>query len=500
VSAATFHNPVITGEPGDDHGDPFVVKYLDSFYLYHSGESHGRRGISVHRSQDLVNWERQGIALEPADSGWAWSDLWAPEVVYERGTFYMYVSGTRRRGPGTPALRWQEGEGDEGGRRLGVARAASPLGPFLPDPEPLLDRWSIDGHPFRDDDGAMWLFYNVHTEDVGPDLLPGTGTVCDRLVTPDRLRGRPLPVTLPSEAWEGVPAGDWYWNEAPFVLKRRGRYYQLYSGGSFMDETYAVGLADALELEGPWHKHPANPVTRSAEPIRGPGHVSVVFGPDAASRYAVYHAYVGADPGRKVLVDRLRWAGDRPVIEGPTADAQPAPAGPALDPDVPHRRAEAWVRGSWLEVGSTRFELSSSDAWHQVEVVLANDRYAVRVGGVLRASRPGAPAGGELFGSDGSVAAVTQSSALEDADIHPIPAGSSYAWHWGGSGPLELSLAARGTIELTFDGEGILLEGDADGFRLIGLARGSGAREIAVRAVGERAAVADLLVCARQRG
>ena len=47
--AATFRNPVIRGAPGDDHGDPFIIKYLDSFYLYPTRETYGRRGVSVHR-------------------------------------------------------------------------------------------------------------------------------------------------------------------------------------------------------------------------------------------------------------------------------------------------------------------------------------------------------------------------------------------------------------------------------------------------------------------
>jgi beta-xylosidase len=153
----TFVNPVIDGAPGEDHGDPFIIKYLDSFYLYHTGDTAGRRGVSVHRSHDLVHWEFQGYALEATDTGWAWPDLWAPEVVYERGRFYVYLSATRGLGgEGPDSLRARDGA--ETGRRLGVARGTDPLGPFVVDDEPLLDQCSIDGHPFRDDDGSMWLF------------------------------------------------------------------------------------------------------------------------------------------------------------------------------------------------------------------------------------------------------------------------------------------------------------------------------------------------------
>jgi GH43 family beta-xylosidase len=488
---------VITGAPGDDHGDPFAIKYLDTFYLYHSGETAGRRGISVHRSKDLVDWEFAGYALEPAEEGWAWSDLWAPEVVYERGVFYMYVSATRRRRGDAPPTRWQHGEGDDEGRRLGLARATSPLGPFTLDAQPLVDGWSIDGHPFRDDDGAMWLFYNVRTEDLDVDgTLPGTGIVCDRLLAPDRLAGEPIPVALPSEAWEGLADGHWYWNEAPYVLKRRGLYYGLYSGGAFYDGTYAVGLVEASSPTGPWRKDAVNRVLRGSGRLTGPGHVSFVFGPDVATRYAVYHAYVDGEPGRKVVLDRFHWAGDRPAIGGPTDGEQPAPPQPAFDPAVPHWRAEAWVRAPWVEIGGRRFELDPPDVWHQVEVVQIDWRYAVRIGGVLRASQPGIqPAG--MFETDGELRAVTVTSCLQDEESHALPAGSSYVWTWGGSGSTEVTLALRGSIELAVGPSRHVLEGSHDRFRLVRLECEGPAENVVAFARGGGATVADLCVYAR---
>jgi hypothetical protein len=58
--------------------------------------------------------------------------------------------------------------------------------------------------------GTCGPFYNVQTADFGgSDGFPGTGTVCDRLVEPDRLAGQPTPVSFPSHDWEGVPTRDW---------------------------------------------------------------------------------------------------------------------------------------------------------------------------------------------------------------------------------------------------------------------------------------------------
>ena len=495
---ARFRNPVISGEPGEDHGDPFVIKYLDSYFLYHTGETSGRRGVSVHRSSDLVHWEFQGYALEAADTGWAWADLWAPEVVYERGTFYMYISG-RDRTAGPSEGPWNFGEG-EAGRRVGVARATSPLGPFVVDERPLTDSWSIDAHPFRDDDGSMWLFYNVRTSDFEgrADSLPGTGTVCDRLLAPDRVEGRPSPVTFPSQAWEGVPTKDWFWNEAPYVLKRRERYYQMYSGGSFTDSSYAIGMAEAASPRGPWRKDPRNPILRGGTRIVGPGHHSFVFGPDVATRYAVYHGYVAGESGRKVNMDRLFWAGDRPLIAGPTEGEQRIPPPPRFDRAVASWRAEAWARGTWVEVADTRFPLAPSDVWHQIEAVRSDGRVAVRIGGVLRSSRPtSTDRSGPGFASDGDVTAETATSFLEDGAIHHLPASSAYVWGWRAPGPLEVSLAVKGRVELEFGGVRQEVASEDDEYRLAQLEDDAGADEIAVTAADGGATVTDLFAYAR---
>jgi GH43 family beta-xylosidase len=496
TSGASFRNPVIAGMNGDDHGDPFVIKFLDSYYLYHTGETSGRRGVSVHRSDDLVRWEFQGYALEPADHGWAWADLWAPEVVYERGTFYMYITARPERA-GASNGPWEFGEGDAG-RRIGLARASSPVGPFVLDEHPLVGHWAIDGHPFRDDDGSMWLFYNVRTAEFGGlDGFPGTGTVCDRLVGPSRLAGQPTRVAFPSAEWEGVPTRDWFWNEAPFVLKRRGRYFQMYSGGCFVDASYSVGLARASALRGPWRKDARNPILSGGRRIRGPGHHSIVYGPNIATRYAVYHGYVDGEEGRKVHVDRVHWAGDRPHISGPTEGEQPAPPAPVYDPDVPHYRAEAWARGSWVEVAGRRFALAPTDVWHQVEVVASSGRVSVRVGGVLRSSAPAdGHAGAPAFTSDGDVVYVTTTSCLEDGLVHGLPAASSYAWRWGGRGPLELTLAVKGSVAVELDGTTHeLAAGDDYGF--VRLSCDTGVDQIVVHANGHGATVADLTVYAR---
>ncbi len=410
----SFTNPVITDDGGSDHGDPFVLRHRGAYFLYHTTDD-GDRGISVHRSADLVQWTFAGIALEPG--GWAQTDVWAPEVIERDGAFLMYVSGTTM-GP--------DGEGVEADRRQGLARAADPLGPFAWDPAPLVpDTWSIDGHPFGE-----WLFYNVRTDATGHDGRPGSGNVVDRLLAPDRPAGDPVPVTFPSEPWEADGAGQAYWNEGAWVMARRGRLHQMYSGGFYREATYGIGTAWADDPRGPWTKDPANPIFRSGSRITGPGHHSVTVAPDGVTPYAVYHAYDGGRPGRKVHLDRLFWCGDRPAIGAgrPTEGPQPAPPGPVYDPAVPHWHAELWASGG-VAIAGAGIELGP----HLRHVCARQGPAGLRilVDGAERASRPGrhAPPAGAIV-----------TSHLDDDGLHALP----HAWAWGGSGPVEVSAAVRG--------------------------------------------------------
>jgi GH43 family beta-xylosidase len=467
-----FTNPVVTDDRGADHGDPFVLRHRGEYFLYHTTDD-GDRGISVHRSADLVHWEFAGHALEPG--GWAQTDVWAPEVVHAGGEFLMYVSATTI-GP--------DGEGIEADRRQGLARAPGPLGPFRWDDAPLVrDAWSIDGHPFRAADGSDWLFYNVRTEETRFEGRGGSGNVVDRLLAADRLAGAPAPVVFPSERWEGSAAGDAYWNEGAWVIERRGRLHQMYSGGFYREATYGIGTAWADDPRGPWTKDPANPIFASGDRITGPGHHSVAMAPDGVTPYVVYHAYDGDRPGRKVHLDRLHWCGDRPALAGgrPTEGAQPLPPGPVHDPAVPHWHAELWAEGAIriagvdVDLGGTLRHVQARQGPGGLRVLLDGTEH-LRAPGV---HRPELPAGAIL------------TSHLEDEAIHRLVPGTPHVWPWGGGGPLEITLAVRGEARLP---TGEHARGERGRYSLLRALLPDGAGEIRVEGDGE---VTDLVATAR---
>jgi GH43 family beta-xylosidase len=513
----TFVNPVLDTGPGRDHGDPFVLRHGGRYYLYYTGSS----GIEVWAGTDLTHWTPAGLALVAPDGDhWAQVDLWAPEVLYADGWFHMYVTGTRRPAGGT-ATHAGAGvgvnHGDDQMRRQGVARSRDPLGPFEFGDAPLLDVWSIDGHPFVDLDGRRWLFYNVRDDSTRyRGVVPGCGNLVDELVTPGTLRGQPAPVALPDAPWEGSRSGEWYWNEGPTVLRRRGRYVQMYSGGWYGDASYGVGFAAAEDPRGPWVKAPHNPVFVSGSRITGPGHHCVTTGPDGVTPYAVYHGYVDGLPGRKVHVDRLHWSTEGPRLGGgpmpgrPTETPQPLPDGPAHDPAVPYWHAELWARGDRVHLGEVTVDLPAGhDAL--VDVTLREQDVRVLVDGRLVV--PGAPAGeaarvahalvaGDAV--DGQVRSLALTTRREDEDLRVLAAGELLSVPWGGSLPVELSLAVDGAAVVRLrDGETVVAErslaGGADLPELVLLRTDRRVDVVEVQAGPDGVLVSDLVLTARPR-
>ncbi|MBE2319431.1 glycoside hydrolase family 43 protein [Solirubrobacter sp. CPCC 204708] len=487
----TFVNPVITDDRGADHGDPFVIRHLGEYFLYHTTDD-GDLGVSVWRSGDLVDWEFEGHALEPQPGTWAETDLWAPEVRYHAGTFYMYVAGTRIR---------PDGHGVESARRQGVARADNPLGPFVLDDAPLVtDVWSIDGHPFQDEDGSLWLFYNIRTGATRFGDQPGSGNVVDRLVGPAELEGNPTPVAFPSQRWEGSAAGDAYWNEGSWVLKRRGRYHQLYSGSHYRDATYGIGLTSARTLRGPWVKDP-DPILRSGERITGPGHHSVILAPDGVTTYAVYHGYDRGQPGRKVHLDRVHWCGDRPVIGSgaavghPTEDPQPVPPGPVHDAAVPFWHADLFVQGPRLSIGELTLDLDPSPRPWRVRISQGWLGMRVWVDGRLRLQTRGLHT--PDLACDGELLECRVTSHVEDEAVRWLTPGEEFAWPWGGTGPFELSLAVRGSARVVAGDASTEITSPVERFALVRLNVPRGADEVVVTGLDRGAEVTDMVVTAR---
>ncbi len=324
----TYQNPVWPGYLAD----PFILKWQGEYYAYGTGSSSGDipqsdgRMFSVLHSKDLAHWEDLGGALEALCDP-VCSAYWAPEVAERDGTFYMYYSAA-------------SGSDDEH-HRLRVAVAGHPAGPFVDTGRILLpdEGFTIDAHPFRDPRNGQWYLFFARDFFDG---RVGTGTAVvpleDDMITPADV---PRTVLRASADWHifernrhiyGREWEAWHTVEGPFVVVHDGLYYCFYSGGAWHSHAYGVGYGVADNVLGPYHDewgHTGPSVLRGIEgKVLGPGHNSVVLGPDDRTEFVVYHAWDVEKTARRMCIDPLLWTPDGPRCAGPTVDPQPLPVGP----------------------------------------------------------------------------------------------------------------------------------------------------------------------------
>ncbi|HEX8070012.1 MAG TPA: glycoside hydrolase family 43 protein [Pyrinomonadaceae bacterium] len=349
-----------------DFPDPYVLKFRGEYWAYCTSFWRDGRAFGVMRSRDLVRWEELAGALAPLPG--AHPCYWAPEVVYRQGRFLMYYS-----------------VGNEKLMHIRVAVADHPAGPFEDTGHQLTHaEFAIDPHVYAAPDGTRWLFYAT---DFLTHTHIGTGTVRDRLLDDFTLAGEARPVTRARYDWQvydphRVEKGGvrWHTVEGPFVLAHKGRLYQMFSGGNWQNLTYGVSYAvsESVECADEWRQTADGqrvlPILRTIPgQVIGPGHNSVVRGPDNRQLFCVYHRW-REGVGRVLAIDPLDFVGERMTVLGPTTTPQPAPNAPTFADHFDEARADglgdAWTpRGGRWSVAAG--EVRQDDADGVAEAVCA---------------------------------------------------------------------------------------------------------------------------------
>ena len=314
--------------------DPFVWRHKGEYYAVGTGplETSGQvveaerastglltqfRIFPMLRSDDFVTWHAVGGALLPPDPALG-DAFWAPEVAFHEGTFYLYYSVGR----------------EDKYHQLRVATSSHPMGPYQDTGKTLIDPsvcpFAIDPHPFQDEDDCWYLFYARDFLDTEGGARAGTALVVDRMVDMTTVAGEPQTVLRAHWDWQRFQADrpmygetwDWHTLEGPCVRKHEGRYYCFYSGGRWETETYGVDYAVADSVMGPYVDSGSSSgarVLRTAPGhLLGPGHNSLVVGPDDESEFFAYHAWDTGRDARRLCLDRLLWTPDGPRCSGPT--------------------------------------------------------------------------------------------------------------------------------------------------------------------------------------
>ena len=304
-----------------DPGDTFWYMYCTN-EIFHDGSPLHLMPIS--KSQDLVHWSYAGDVFQQMP-GWVAPDggLWAPDVQYFNGKYYLYYAVSSTTIPGSAIF---------------VTTSNTPTGPWSANSIPVVApgsapccsglRKTIDPAVVQDDSGQRFIFFGTFA-----------GGISARMLSADGMTSFPeteIQITVPNRY------------EAPYVVKRNGYYYLFVSASDCCRGPltgYSVFAGRSNNLLGPYVDRdgvsmldsrvggtPA--LVMNGNRFVGPGHNAVLT--DAAGQdWVVYHAvdvnkpfFANGWTRRPAMLDAIDWIDGWPRVRnqaGPSDTSQPAP-------------------------------------------------------------------------------------------------------------------------------------------------------------------------------
>jgi GH43 family beta-xylosidase len=311
VMATTFTNPLLSTGP-----DPWVTQ-KDGYYYYMHTTGGNLTLWKTAKMSELGSAVSKVIWTPPA-SGPNARDIWAPELHFLDGKWYVYFTA----GPGNCC----------GGQRLWVLENASPdptTGTWTEKGQlavPGQDLWAIDG-TILEQNGSRYLLWSG--QEPGSDQQ--NIYIC-RMSSPTTLVAPRVQLSAPQLPWElyGLPKV----NEGPEIIKHGNKINLVYSASHCSTDDYALGLLTASSTADPmvaasWTKSPQPVFTKDpADHAYGPGHNAFFTSKDGQESWIIYHANLAANQGcgnvRNPRMQKFTWnADDTPNFDTPVATGTP---------------------------------------------------------------------------------------------------------------------------------------------------------------------------------
>lgn len=304
--AKTWQNPILPGF----YADPEGIKYGNTYWIFPTlswlegdaltpeYEADWKRktiatntdfNLQTHfdafSSKDLIHWKQHKEVLHIRHVPWAQFAMWAPSVIHANKQYYLFFGANDVH------------QGEIGG--IGVAVAKKPQGPYKDAlGKPLIGdiingAQPIDQHVFHDEDtGEYYMYY-------------GGWKHCNVVrLTPDLLHLQPFP---DGTMYKEITPENYV--EGPFMLKKDGKYYFMWSEGKWTKSDYCVAYAISDSPFGPF-KRIGKILEQDDRVGRGAGHHSVIRDAKTGEYYIVYHRRPLDRTGgseRRVCIDKLEF-------------------------------------------------------------------------------------------------------------------------------------------------------------------------------------------------
>ena len=263
-------NPVFEGW----YADPEGIIYDDTYWIYPTWSDLFENQVffDCFSSKDLVNWTKHSNIIDTTEVKWAKHAMWAPSVIRKNNKYYFFFGANNVH------------EGEIGG--IGVAVSDKPEGPYKDlIGKPLINEivngaQPIDQFVFLDDDGTYYMYY-------------GGWSHCNIVKLSDDFTSL-VPFEDGEIYKEVTPKG---YVEGPFMFKKNGKYYFMWSEGGWGGPDYLVAYAIADSPFGPFDRV-GKILEQDPEVATGAGHHSVMHIPGTEDYYIVYHRRPLNDTGR----------------------------------------------------------------------------------------------------------------------------------------------------------------------------------------------------------
>ncbi|WP_109123505.1 glycoside hydrolase family 43 protein [Dyella sp. C11] len=275
AQASEVMHPLLPSGP-----DPWVTQ-RDGVYYYTSTE--GDR-ISLRKTTDMAHLADAApeVVWRPPAQGGNSSSIWAPELHFLDGKWYLYYSAS------------DKAHDDDAHRRVWVLENASP--------DPMQGEWidkgmlktqlnGIDGTVFDHGD-RRYFVYSAYVGDHS-DLIIAPMT------NPWTLGEPQVDIAHPTQWWE-MRGGRKILEAPEFLEGPGGKVFLSYSGSACWSDDYSVGLLSAeahANLLDPasWHKSPEQALASSTKhQFYAPGHNGFFKTPDGED-WIIFHANGGPD-------------------------------------------------------------------------------------------------------------------------------------------------------------------------------------------------------------
>lgn len=289
-----FSNPIFDG------ADPWLFQ-KDGYYYYCFSAGNG---ISISRSELITKRGETKKVWEAPASGWNRSCIWAPELHFIEGLWYIYYAAGES---GPPYIH----------QKTGVLQSATddPFSNYIDkgmlytgdDPEmQSTNVWAIDMTVFT----YQNTLYAVWSGWEKPAVTDKTSQhlYIAEMENPFTMKGPRVKISSPVEKWE--TGGPLDLQEGPEILQKGNNLFIIYSCRESWTVDYRIGMLK-LKDEGGLLLSPSN-WEKSGPVFSGPfgtGHCSFVKSPDSREDWIIYHSKKSIKEGwqRDVRAQRFVW-------------------------------------------------------------------------------------------------------------------------------------------------------------------------------------------------